>query len=115
MPSIEEDGPQQHGVGTISLLNVSSEHGYDNLAREIVATPSRDQLLLNNVMAVFDVVCLNTVGQISSFQAYKDNLAIIVVSGSMQPPNLYKLIVSTDRVIVFTSVRPYIFLRDAIH
>ena len=88
MPSIEEDDPQQHSVGTTSLPTVSSEHGYDSIAWEIVATPSRDQLLLNNVMAVFDVTCLNRVGQISSVQSYRDNLAIIVVSGLTQPPNL---------------------------
>ena len=87
-PSIEEDALQQHSVGTTSLPTVSSEHGNDSISWEIVATPSRDQLLLNNVIGMFDVTCLNRVGQISSFQAYRANLAIIVVSGSTQPPNL---------------------------
>ena len=94
IPSIEEDAPQQHSVGTTSLPTVSSEYGYDSISWEIVATPSRDQLLLNNVMVVFDVMCLNRVGQISSFQAYRDKLAINVFLA----PRSHQIFVQADRV-----------------
>ena len=85
-PSIEEDALQEHSLGTTDLPTVSSENGNDSISWEIVAMPSRDQLLLNNVMAMFDLACLNRVGQISSVQSYRDKLANIVVSGLTQQP-----------------------------
>ena len=83
IPSIGAVALQEHSLGTTDLPAVSSENGKDSISWGIVAMPPREQLLLNNVTAMFDLTCLVRVGQISNAKPYRDKLAKIVVPGLM--------------------------------
>ena len=115
IPSIGAVALQEQGLGTTDLPAVSSENGKDSISWGIVAMPPRDQLLLSNVLAMFDLTCLARVGQISNAKPYRNKLAKIVVPGLMgSTRTLDKLIELTDRFMVSINVRQQILLVDAI-
>ena len=114
-PSTGAAALQEHSLGTTDLHAGSSENGRDSISWDTVAMPPREQLLLNNVTAMFDLTCLVRVGQMSNVQQYRDKLAEIVIPGWMRgTKTLDKLIEFIDRFVVSMNVSKHILLVDAI-